>query len=49
MYICSVYMGYMSEQSSEQSKRRTDSRNISLMKFNGTDEQLYVRIQEEIV
>ena len=48
VYICSVYMGYMSEQSREQSKGRTDSRNISLMKFKGTDEQLYVRIQEEI-
>ena len=39
----------MSEQSSnsEQSKGRTDLRNISLMKFKGTDKQLYMRIQED--
>ena len=50
MQCIDIYMGYMSEQSSnsEQSKGRTDSRNISLMKFKGTDKQLYMRIQEEI-
>ena len=43
-------MGYMSEQgsNSEHSKGRTDSRDISLMKFKGIDEQLYMRIQEEV-